>query len=146
MTRHEHFVTFFSPGTLFSEMSTKPIGEWDTRKAARMAQDVTERYGAKPYAFRFETRIVSDPIDDGEGGTLQVEPKTVKESGFYFINGKIETREEVEARNLPSEETLRFNMRCNDVPRVVTGCSPYRWTMPFRDGDHIVDADGTVLQ
>lgn len=138
-TEHKHFVTFFSPGTLMAESTTIPIEAWNTELACLMAHDITERHGAKPYGFRFETRIVSDPIPDGEGGTLNVEPKTVQRSGMHYIGGKVETLQEVEARATSRDRILVENMRCNKYNRIVTTANGYSWCQPFGNEDHVVD-------
>src|SRR5688572_23657281 len=108
-TRKQHFVTFYSPGTFVAEMTTKPIGEWSAALAARMASDVTERYNSKPYGFRFSTSIVADPVSDGAGGTLEVRPKQIVESGMYHLGGELLTYDDVRARNDPKENILRSN-------------------------------------
>lgn len=140
----EHRVVFFSPGTFVAENSTLPIPEWDTRIAARMAASIRERHDAIPYGFRFETVLVAPPVPDGEGGTLTVNLKVVATSPMHYLNGKIETLADVEARNDPSEGILRENMRCNGYAEVITTKNGYRWTQPAMPGDKIVDADGTV--
>lgn len=62
----QHFVTFYSPGTLVSETSSQPIDAWDIEEARRRADSVSERYGATPYGFRFTTRSRGDQDLDSE--------------------------------------------------------------------------------
>lgn len=141
----KHFVTFYSPGTFFAEVSTRPIDSWDTVAATALARSIVERYAATPYAFQFEARIVSDPVPDGEGGTLRVEPKTVAKSGRYFLGGIVETLEQVEARGDANDRILISNMRCNRWNRVITVCNGWRVTQPFTDEDSVVDERGNVV-
>jgi hypothetical protein len=145
-TRRQEYVTFYSPGTLFSESTSKPIERRDPAMAVRMGTDVEERYAAKPYAFRFETRIVADPVPDGEGGTMPVQPKTVDETGFYFLGGVLWTLDEVTERNDPKESILRSNMRNNGSEIVCVNDNSWRATMPFGEKDCIVDASGIVTE
>lgn len=126
----KHFVTFYSPGTFVAEQSEKPIRSWDVKEAVRMARSVKERYGAKPYGFRFTTR--------GRGPD-DLDSKVIKSSGLYWLGGKVETLEEVNARNDPKEETLRANMRCNGYKKIVTNTNSWRWTMPLEEGDTVLD-------
>ena len=145
MTHREHRVTFYSPGTLFAESTTKPIAEWDPRVAVEMAERITERHGAKPYSFSFSTILVSPPIDDGEGGTMDVPPKQVESSAYYHLGGKVETYAQVVARDDPKEHILRANMRGNGVAAVVVTTNSYKHTQAFEGDDVIVDATGTVV-
>lgn len=125
----QHFVTFLSPGTLFAESTVKPIDSWDVDTAVKMAKDVTERYGAKPYAFRFSTRARSDK---------DLDSKVIQTSPTYYLNGTVETLEDIERRNDPKESILLSNMRSNGWNRVVTTQTPYRWTQPLEDGDVVL--------
>lgn len=142
----KEFVTFYSPGTLFAESTSLPIESRDVALATQKSQDITERYNAKPYGFRFETRIVADPVSDGEGGTLHVEPKTVDTSGMYFLNGRLETVDEVEARNDPKEHILLSNMQGNGMWVVCITTNGYKSTQPFTEKDFMVNALGVVVK
>jgi hypothetical protein len=144
--RREHFVVFYSPGSLFSETTTKPIKEWDTRLAVQMADQIVERHGAKPYGFRLETRMVADPIPYAPGDTLEVLPKVVEHSGTYFLGGKLETLDDVRRRNDPKESILQDNMWFNRNYIVVINTNSYRSTHPFREQDFIVGLKGEVLE
>lgn len=114
----QEFVTFYSPGSLFAESTTKPIASRDVKLAVQMSESVVERYNATPYGFRFESCLVADPIPDGHGGFLEVKSKLVGKSGIYFLGGKLETLDEIEARNDPKERILLSNMRINEWPVV----------------------------
>jgi len=145
MILNKHFVQFYSPGTFMPEVSEKVVRSWNPKRATALARDIVERYGAKPFGFRFITRRCATPIDDGEGGKLNVEPKEIKRSGIYYIEGCIETIDQVMARNDPSEERLRDNMRINEIKKVVITKNGYRSVHPFNDGDNIVDKNGNVI-
>lgn len=126
----KHFVTFYSPGTLMSEVLVKPIDAWDVEAATEMARSIMERHGATPYGFRFTTRSRGD--DD-------LDSKVSKTSPTYFLGGRIETLEEVEARDDPNEKILRFNMRSNGWSRIVVNDNSWRVTQPLEDGDVVLD-------
>lgn len=144
--QRKHKVTFYSPGTFVSESTTKDIDSWDTKKAVEMAESISERHGAKPYAFRFETWKTHTPVSDGEGGTLEVRPKLEKESGYYFLGGELETYDDVRDRKLDSESILLSNMKGNEYWVVCVNRNSYKSTMPFGEEDRIVDATGTVIE
>ena len=134
--RMAEFVTFVSPGTFFAETTTLPIASRDLSLAVKMSRKITERYGSKPYGFRFETRIVADPIPDGMGGTLTVEAKTVDTSSIA----------DVERRADPKESILCGNMSGNGMWIVVTTCSPYRSTCEFKPADVVVNDRGEIVE
>lgn len=142
----KHQVTFYSPGTLFSESSIYDIDSWDTAKAVELAEKVMERYNAKPYGFVFETVIVAEDVPDGEGGTLKVQSKLVKKSGIHFLGGRLETYDDVLDRNDKKEEILRSNMRGNEMWIVCVNDNSWRSTIPFDEKDCIVDARGMVIE
>lgn len=121
-----HFVTYYSPGTFVSEQTEKPVDSWDVEAAVEMAKTVLERHGATPHSFRFSTR---------SRGPSDLDSRVSDRSPLYWLGGTIETLDDVEARNDPSEEILRANMRGNGVKRVIVNTNSWRFTSAFSDGD-----------
>ena len=142
----KHYVLFISPGTFISETSQKPIKAHSVTDAVKMAKGIEERHGAKPYGFQFITLLCSEPIDDGEGGTLKVEPKEVYRSGTYFITGDVVTLGEVISRNDARDSILVSNMRENDYPIIVENRNSFLSTVPFGEKDVIVDWQGNIVR
>lgn len=126
----KHFVTFYSPGTLVAETTKKPIDSWDVEAAKKMAETVLERYGAVPYGFKFSTRSRTDD---------ELDSRVVSESPMYYLGGKVETLEQVKARNDPKDRILIGNMECNGYDRIITNNNSWRWTQPLRAGDVVLD-------
>jgi len=122
-------VTFLSPGTFMAEDTTKPVDSWDVPTAQAMAETITERYNAAPYAFYFTTRT---------RGHDDLDSKVAATSPTYFIHCKIETIEEVVSRNDPKESILRSNMRSNGFNRIAVTTRGWKWTAPLRDGDIVL--------
>lgn len=126
----KHFVTFFSPGTFVHEQTTKEILGWNVKKAVEMARNIKERYGATPFGFQFSIRGREDDELDSD---------VLERSCMYYLGGKIETREEVEARNLDNERILRDNMRINEIDRVIVNTNSYKITLPFNLDDVLLE-------
>lgn len=125
----KHFVKFYSAGTFFAEDTVKEVDSWDVDKAIKMSKDITERYGAKPYGFRFFTKARTE---------ANLDSKIVAQSGTYFINGVVETLEEIKAKGDPNNRILISNMEGNGWNKAVTTYNPYKWTQPFGENDTIV--------
>lgn len=126
----QHFVTFYSPGTFVSETTQLSVESWDVEIAKQMARSIKERHAATPYGFRFSTR--------GRGPN-DLDSKEIASSNLYYLGGRIETREEIEARNDPKEAILRSNMRINLIDRVIINDNSWRFTAPLGDGDVVLD-------
>lgn len=123
----QHFVEFKRPGTFLVEISTFPIESWDVAKAIGISKTVVHAF-----AFQFVTR---------ERGENDLDSHETARSGNYFLVGKIETLEEIEARNDPSDHILLANMRGNGWDSIITGVNGYKWTQPFLPRDVIVSRE-----
>lgn len=137
----KHFVTFVSPGTMFSEETRQPISAWNPKIAAEMARGITERHGAKPYGFRFSTCLAHEPVPDGEGGTLEVLSRKVAESGIYFLGGELRTIDHVRKVANPKEEILLSNMEANNWAIIIENTNSYKSTHPFNEEDFVIDPE-----
>lgn len=125
----KYFVTFMSAGSFCAETTTKEIEDWDVDKAVKMSKKVSERYGAKPYGFYFTTRSREDN---------ELDSKVSKTSNMYYLNGTVETLEEIKAQNNPDRNILISNMECNGWDRVVTTYNPWKWTQPLNSDDIVL--------
>lgn len=143
--QEKHFVTFHSPGTFFDECSSRDVSAWNTMEATEIARSIVERHGAKPFAFSFGTRLVADPIDDGRGGVLQVQPREIQASGLYYLGGEIKDYDEIAASE-PDSKIMLSNMRCNDLPIVIVNTNSFKTVRPFREQDQVVDTNGVVVR
>ena len=126
----KEFVTFYCPGTLVAETIVREVKRWDKDEAVAMSRSVTARYDARPYAFRFHTR---------ERGPEDLDSKITRKSPLYFLGGRIDTLEDIEARGDPRDEVLLSNMRSNGYRRIITTTEGWRWTQPLDDSDVVID-------
>jgi len=142
--RRQKFVVFFSPGTLFPEVSQMPVEMGTIEEAIQLSKGVIERHDATPYAFEFVTRIIADPIDDGEGGKLKVTPKEVERSARHFIDGEVLLYENIVGEEEDGESSIAArNMKNSDSPIVVRCSSPFKTTSSF-EKDHVVVSSKTM--
>ena len=135
----KHYVKFYCPGSLFAETSTRDIDSWDVDKAVELSSGIIQRYSAKPYGFRFITVLTADPVSDGEGGMLDIQPKQVAESAMYYLGGEIHTLEEIKARADPKEEILLSNMQSNGWDKIIINNNSWRASQPFGDDDILLE-------
>jgi len=127
----QNFVTFLSPGTFVHEETTKPIEKWDSKKAVQMSKKVKERHGATPFAFFFTTR---------SRNPNELDSKEVRRSGRFFLGGKVLTLAEVE-KQMPKEQILISNMRCNKIERVVVNDNSWLSVQPLEKDDVVMEYD-----
>lgn len=125
-----HLVTFYSPGTFFSEETTKEIESWDISLAVEMSKNILERYDARPFAFRFSTQEMKD-------GEWQV--REIKKSVTYWLGGDVYTLEQLQDRNDPEDEILIRNMINNHWGRVIINTNSWKHTGILGDDDVILE-------
>lgn len=126
----QDYVIFYSPGSFVAEQTQKPVEGWNVEAATEMARGIRERHGATPYGFCFITRGRRDD---------ELDSREIARSPTYYLGGRIETIEEVEARNDPKESILRENMRGNGYDRIVVNDNSWRWTQSLRPDDVVLD-------
>lgn len=125
----KHFVIFESPGTFFHEQTERPIESWDVAAALKMADDVSERYGATPFAFHFITR---------ERGNDDLDSRKTKESGRYFLGGRVMDLEQVK-KEMPDAKILISNMEANSIGCVIVNNNSWKVTQPFTEKDALLE-------
>jgi hypothetical protein len=125
----KHFVQFFSPGTFVPETTTNEIEKWDVPTAIEMAKNITERYGAKPYGFRFLTRSRS---------AEELDSKVTDTSPTYYLGGRVMTLDEVK-QEMPDEKILISNMVINKIERVIVNDNSWRFTGELRKDDIVLN-------
>lgn len=125
----KHFVTFFSPGTLFAEQTTEEIDSWNVKEAMTRANTITERHNATPYGFQFFTK---------ERGEEDFDSKEIDRSVMYYVHCDIETLQEIEERNNPEDSILISNMKCNGWDKVAVTTKGWKGTYPLKEGDVVL--------
>lgn len=125
----KHFVVFSSPGTFFHEETQLPIDSWNVDEAVEMSKGIVERYGSKPFGFRFVTNERSDDMLDS---------KVTARSPMYFLGGTILTLDDVKARNDSANDILIRNMESNGYARVVENTNSWKITIPLNDNDVVL--------
>ncbi len=140
MPEKKIFAEYFSPGTMFAETSTRALDKGTVKEAVALSKEISERYGATPYAFDIVTKLGADPIDDGQGGTMKVLSKEIGRKGRYFLGGEVITYDQVIAREGAGSIWAR-NMRGNRDPVSVQNTNSFKSTQIFREQDVIVDVE-----
>ena len=97
-----------------------------------MSRSVEERHGARPYGFYFTTRGRRDD---------ELDSRTIKTSHMHYLGGEILTLEQVKARKDPKDKILILNMEGNGYKRVIVNKNSYKITLPFYDGDLVLDVE-----
>lgn len=141
MKTTKRYVTFYSPGTLFSETSEIEIPTGASLKAiVAKAKTVKERHGATPYGFSL--KVVEEGVIKRGKETYRKEPKELSQSGMHFLTGRVMT-----IKDIPDDDEHRIllnNMKGNGWNAVVENTNSYRSTLPFEKDDVVVDWEGNV--
>lgn len=119
-----HHVLFLFQGSMYIEERAIPVPVWDLRLALDLTQEAEARVGARPYGFRFSTRVQGSRVD---------------ESGVVFVGGRVRRYEEVPNALAGRNRVLRQNMSANDHPVVCE--TLIKWPLPFNEEDYLIDFD-----
>jgi hypothetical protein len=126
----QDFVTFLSPGTFLSEITTKEIPFWDIDMAIKMVDGVIERYNATPYGFYFTTRGRYD---------YELDSKETDRSSMYYLGGTVRTLKEIELELDMKNDILIRNMRANGYDKVVINTNSWKIIQPLNNSDIVLD-------
>jgi hypothetical protein len=129
---NQKFVRFYSPGTLCSEETIRPINSWNVNEAIKMSKEITERHNAKPYGFMFFTKTREDH---------ELDSKETDHSCMYYLGGEVQTLEEIESRNDPKDRILISNMKGNGYLKVIVNTNSYHITLPLKEEDIILKVE-----
>jgi hypothetical protein len=130
LSMKKHFVTFYSPGTLVAETTTKEIKSWNVDEAVKMSKRIKERHGALPYGFVFSTR---------SRGAKDFNSKQTKQSKMYYLGGTVLTLKQIKERNSPKDRILISNMENNGWNKVIENNNSWKVTQPFVMGDVVLN-------
>lgn len=125
----KHFVVFLSPGTFVSEETRVKVKSWNIEEAVKLSRKIVERHNATPYGFYFITRARSN---------TELDSKTVKKSGIYYLGGEIRTLKDVKKENNPTNKILISNMEINNYKKVITNINSWAITLPFYKEDKVI--------
>ena len=138
----QHYVVFLSPGTFVDETSESKIDAEDPKLALGMSKRIVERYGARPYGFFFKTKLAPVTIE----GHKFVPVETQEKSGVYYIEGQLDTYDQVAARGATRERTLLGNMRNRDWGIVCRTKVGYSHCGIFNKEDFVIDGEGEITE
>ncbi len=114
----KNFAILYYEGFVCSNTTTVPVNNFDTKEVEK---HINDKNLTLPYAFCFITKSREDD---------ELDSKITYQSPMIFVNGKVETKEEVFKRNDPREITLRSNMEIYEYETIIHtirgGIYPYK--------------------
>jgi hypothetical protein len=121
MTRH--YVTYYMPGTLMPETTSREVDSWDSS----MAREKALRTGwRRPFCFEFTTRERQDDEFDSR--------ETARSKRFY-LGGEVIALADIPAT--PEYSILRLNISAIPGQRAIK-CITENW-QPFFEGDTLLE-------
>ena len=129
------FVSFLSPGSFISEKTTIEIDDWCALKAEKMATEIRERHGAKPYGFYFTTR---------ERKQTDFDSKEIERSGVFHMGGTVLSLAEVKSRDNEKDSILISNMECNEWSHIIENTNSYLHVSILNENDIVLPKSTTL--
>lgn len=142
-TKIYYSVTYYSPGTLFSEQDNYDFDDFDLKKFINKAKNIKQRYGASPYGFSYQK--LKTPLNPPklEGFKVNVEPKTLEKSGMFYITGDIIFSKDLVGND---ERILRGNLENNYDGIGIVNRNSYKFHAGFNEKDCIINWDGVITR
>ena len=137
--KDHYLVTFYSPGTFFSETSSIRLDELDINKILKKAKGTSERYNAKPYGYTWKQ------IREFFIGKEKLEKEEVldESKGYIFITGNV-----IFSKDLtnPDENIFKSNLESNAGGVGIQNFNSYKFSYFFDKNDIIIDWDGNIIR
>ena len=143
-TRIYYQVTFYSPGSLFSESNFKEYPILNFVQICKDAKKIKQRYNSAPYGFVWSKLELPVKIPKIEGYEVKIDPKVLEKStGTIFITGEI-----IYSENLTEKENsiLKSNLESNNDGVGVINTNSYKFYSGFEKGDFIIDWGGNIIR
>lgn len=139
-TKQYYLVTYYSPGTFFSEVSSYKFDEFSLKQFVQKSKQITERYNAKPYGFSVEKYEVIVDLPDG----FECKPKLLeKAGGTYYINGKAVFSKDLDKQK---EDIFISNLERNSQGVGIVSTNSYRFNSFFYEWDFVINDLGEITQ
>lgn len=126
------YVTYYFPGTFFSEESGRPVGSRDPRQAAVNAPET---------AFAFTFHDVATTTAEVDGQEVKLASRAPNQSGRFYIDAEKLTADDVAAMG-DDGRILLSNMRGNNWP-VMLRCRTGNY-QPLTEADQVITSDGVL--
>ena len=142
-TKSYYQVTFYSPGTFFSESNSAKFESLDFLEICKKAKEIKQRYGASPYGFIWEKIEELVNVPKVEGFEIKATPKVLdKSKGTVFITGTVIYSKDLNDRE---DSILRSNLESNNDGVGVINTNSYKFHSGFGEDDSIIDWDGKLI-
>lgn len=136
-------IKYYCPGTFFDENGsiTVPERDFTIETAVARASEITARYNAKPYGFKF---VVKTYEETESGGQICRSEPAFTRSGMHYLDGTVLTLADIP--DTPENSTLRSNMQNQDLPAAVETRNGYRHTGALRREDVVLRGSQVVAR
>ncbi len=124
-------VTFYRPGSFFSEESTQEVTTHDPKEIAKLAPEHS-------FCFTIRDYVAKTTIVDGE--EFEKTEAEGESTGRFYIGGSVYTVDEMRAQfgEDSDKRILISNMESNGWPAVIQ-CKTGNW-QPFGEKDELLEA------
>lgn len=138
--RQYYQVTYYSPGSFFSETNEREFENFSLKEFTEKASTITQRYGAKPYGFKVQR--LEEIVDMPDG--FKCEPKIIEKAKcYYFINAEVVFSKDLDKK---TEGIFISNLENNCQGVGIISRNSYRFNYFFNKEDFIVNSSGEITR